>query len=102
MIRRAPGSTFFPTRRSSDLRHDHVGQQPPGRGAVEAGRGENFFRNCPDILPEQEDDECAMRDRGNDDALRSEEHTSELQSPVPIACRLLLEKEYTKLSITFI
>src|SRR6266487_2296389 len=30
------------------------------------------------------------------DALRSEEHTSELQSPVHLVCRLLLEKKKTK------
>src|SRR5690348_17623170 len=29
-------------------------------------------------------------------ALRSEEHTSELQSPVHLVCRLLLEKKKTK------
>src|SRR5690348_17992862 len=31
-------------------------------------------------------------------AARSEEHTSELQSPVHLVCRLLLEKKNTKLS----
>src|SRR5713226_10154085 len=30
------------------------------------------------------------------DALRSEEHTSELQSPVHLVCRLLLEKKKTQ------
>src|SRR4051794_41275613 len=32
----------------------------------------------------------------NDAAVRSEEHTSELQSPVHLVCRLLLEKKKTK------
>src|SRR5580704_18845638 len=32
-------------------------------------------------------------------AVRSEEHTSELQSPVPLVCRLLLEKKKYKFSI---
>src|SRR5256885_9134703 len=32
------------------------------------------------------------------DILRSEEHTSELQSPCNLVCRLLLEKKNTKLS----
>src|SRR5437016_11025248 len=41
----------------------------------------------------------------NDDALRSEEHTSELQSLTNLVCRLLLEKknthyEYSELSYT--
>src|SRR5690348_17743225 len=30
---------------------------------------------------------------GNKSAMRSEEHTSELQSPVHLVCRLLLEKK---------
>src|SRR5438552_12583454 len=33
------------------------------------------------------------RDRANGRALRSEEHTSELQSPDHLVCRLLLEKK---------
>src|SRR4051794_41200737 len=35
-------------------------------------------------------------------AFRSEEHTSELQSPVHLVCRLLLEKKKTVLSIQVI
>src|SRR5256885_7575985 len=33
------------------------------------------------------------REKRYDDALRSEEHTSELQSPCNLVCRLLLEKK---------
>src|SRR5688500_19673312 len=33
---------------------------------------------------------------GTDVGLRSEEHTSELQSPCKLVCRLLLEKKNTK------
>src|SRR5256885_9286450 len=33
--------------------------------------------------------------RGKDDQRRSEEHTSELQSPCNLVCRLLLEKKKT-------
>src|SRR4051794_41343063 len=36
--------------------------------------------------------QCHTRDRPGDDE-RSEEHTSELQSPVHLVCRLLLEKK---------
>src|SRR5690348_18042367 len=32
-------------------------------------------------------------------ARRSEEHTSELQSPVHLVCRLLLEKKNTKINV---
>src|SRR5437867_8427181 len=33
-------------------------------------------------------------------AIRSEEHTSELQSPYDLVCRLLLEKKKTRYTIT--
>src|SRR5690348_17568126 len=33
--------------------------------------------------------------------LRSEEHTSELQSPVHLVCRLLLEKKKNKKTLTY-
>src|SRR5690348_18218302 len=46
----------------------------------------------------------AMRARGakvTDIVIRSEEHTSELQSPVHLVCRLLLEKKKkTKIKLT--
>src|SRR5256885_6336827 len=38
----------------------------------------------------------APRTRQNASALRSEEHTSELQSPCNLVCRLLLEKKNTQ------
>src|SRR5256885_13256815 len=44
--------------------------------------------------------ELARADWGAGDDLRSEEHTSELQSPCNLVCRLLLEKkklQYTQL-----
>src|SRR5437867_7370935 len=44
----------------------------------------------------REEDRCAVRDAGVAPQLatqlRSEEHTSELQSPYDLVCRLLLEK----------
>src|SRR5690348_18083744 len=36
--------------------------------------------------------------RATSSALRSEEHTSELQSPVHLVCRLLLEKKKTSIT----
>src|SRR5205823_10253561 len=64
MIRRPPRSTLFPTRRSSDLR-----SRPP--------------RCRPRRAPAP----------GGDGRVRSEEHTSELQSLAYLVCRLLLEKK---------
>src|SRR2546426_2433333 len=74
MIRRPPRSTLFPTRRSSDLRGLEVAairlQAKVSRllGTLgSSGGGESWYR--------------------------SEEHTSELQSPCNLVCRLLLEKK---------
>src|SRR5438094_10530644 len=71
MIRRPPRSTLFPTRRSSDLHRDW---SHPERN-LQAG---------PLLHP-------AVRCEGR--PMRSEEHTSELQSPYDLVCRLLLEKK---------
>src|SRR5690348_17893758 len=77
MIRRPPRSTLFPTRRSSDLGAQQMyreGKRTSGINAAVAGPSA-FVRSY--ILK------------------RSEEHTSELQSPVHLVCRLLLEKKKT-------
>src|SRR5205807_9129225 len=86
----------FPTRRSSDLGAVHPGDRagcrprcwpPGGRSAARAdradcGRAHMSWRATvltifPEMLP----------------GPRSEEHTSELQSPCNLVCRLLLEKK---------
>src|SRR5260370_15885144 len=79
MIRRPPRSTLFPYTtlfRSERGRHTAVFQQfhmQPGRGLPPCGRA---------------------RGTGADPGeLRSEEHTSELQSHLNLVCRLLLEKK---------
>src|SRR5260370_21530156 len=74
MIRRPPRSTLFPYTRSSDLR-DQL--DFPG-GQFRIG-----FLALED-LAFHGDDKFAAR-------LRSEEHTSELQSHLNLVCRLLLE-----------
>src|SRR5690348_17702746 len=40
-----------------------------------------------------DNDRCARTDAADGRRIRSEEHTSELQSPVHLVCRLLLEKK---------
>src|SRR5438552_14490305 len=77
MIRRPPRSTLFPTRRSSDLRCRP--RLAPALALAHPPRG-NLDRRRP------------VRTR-----LRSEEHTSELQSPDHLVCRLLLEKKKQRL-----
>src|SRR5256885_11238269 len=73
MIRRPPRSTLFPytTLFRSNLR------SPAKRRADGLGR--------PSL----------QRSGKSEDADRSEEHTSELQSPCNLVCRLLLEKKKT-------
>src|SRR2546426_9181980 len=70
MIRRPPRSTLFPYTTLFRSRVDRVADG--GRHARHAGLAEASRR------------------------LRSEEHTSELQSPCNLVCRLLLEKKKTK------
>src|SRR5256885_9807390 len=77
MIRRPPRSTLFPytTLFRSRLEQGGVVDDVPGHG-----EGAD-----PVLLAEQVDAVL--------DADRSEEHTSELQSPCNLVCRLLLEKK---------
>src|SRR4051794_41951021 len=65
----------FPTRRSSDLLVRHVGVCNYGTALLR------------DLL------NTAGRTRAELSRSRSEEHTSELQSPVHLVCRLLLENK---------
>src|SRR5258708_12347416 len=80
MIRRPPRSTLFPYTtlfRSVDIRRLRGINQHVGR-----------FGERPDI-------DIAGADHDDIGALRSEEHTSELQSPDHLVCPLLLEKKTT-------
>src|SRR5256885_7481884 len=82
MIRRPPRSTLFPY---TTLFRSH--DRWPGRRR----HGNNFGS--------AEASECArIRDgvRQLAKSIRSEEHTSELQSPCNLVCRLLLEKKKNK------
>src|SRR5690349_22878807 len=98
MVLRPPRSTLFPTRRSSDLGHGIGARVERGEEAVE--------RNASAEPAEARDeDELELRDDRPLDAdeqvvepavvevIRSEEHTSELQSRRDLVCRLLLEKK---------
>src|SRR5687767_15328186 len=98
MIRRPPRSTLFPYTtlfRSQAERRQVVparvlGAQPH-EGANGGGCGvEHAHAIAGDHLPE------AVGARGGRRALRSEEHTSELQSLAYLVCRLLLEKKKKK------
>src|SRR3989454_9285691 len=91
MIRRPPRSTLFPYTtlfRSEGVR--------PARTDLMPGssiRGACAVPNAPDV------DRWGRSHRGC--ALRSEEHTSELQSPCNLVCRLLLEKKKKRVTRTY-
>src|SRR3712207_6893474 len=78
MIRRPPRSTLFPytTLFRSDMPRDHVERLP----------AQHVLR----LHPDRRHDERPAQPVPD---LRSEEHTSELQSRQYLVCRLLLEKK---------
>src|SRR2546429_6449638 len=86
MIRRPPRSTLFPYttlfRSAEDRRRDLASQ----RHATRASRDRE--RRTPDPPPVR-----AAQARRAGGGVRSEEHTSELQSRLHLVCRLLLEKK---------
>src|SRR2546425_9480621 len=88
MIRRPPRSTLFPY--TTLFRSDEVEREAPEQLlAAGARRGRESVR-----LEVGEDETIHGRDRPAWVAhLRSEEHTSELQSLAYLVCRLLLEKK---------
>src|SRR5437879_9339354 len=85
MIRRPPRSTLFPY---TTLFRSRPGQKK---------QRENNHSFSPELFYFFNERPRAMRQgRGNlcaEMASRSEEHTSELQSPMYLVCRLLLEKK---------
>src|SRR5260221_10736285 len=87
MIRRPPRSTLFPYTTLFRSRIDDVLERPRTRDAAalrdvahDEDGGAALLREAHQVR------ECAAR-------LRSEEHTSELQSHSDLVCRLLLEKK---------
>src|SRR5690348_17810079 len=87
MIRRPPRSTLFPyttlfrslpAARAAAARRGSAAARPRPPVAVRLGRRRRTGPSWPDTPGGRP---------------RSEEHTSELQSPVHLVCRLLLEKK---------
>src|SRR2546426_3860486 len=86
MIRRPPRSTLFPyTTLFRSCSVAHVANLPPACSAYRYRR----LRIPFSVLPAS----CRHNER-------SEEHTSELQSPCNLVCRLLLEKKNNRSHIT--
>src|SRR5690348_17571977 len=84
MIRRSPRCTLFPY---TTLFRSHACVQDDG--VPPCSRWRPSGSPCRPVLPSQR----KRRQRLYSEVLRSEEHTSELQSPVHLVCRLLLEKK---------
>src|SRR5256885_8524483 len=98
MIRRPPRSTLFPYTtlfRSLDPRAgrgEHV-QRAARRAAAHHDRASLLERRrVPAVVARRVPPHRRRLDPDHSD-LRSEEHTSELQSPCNLVCRLLLEKK---------
>src|SRR2546425_9591788 len=89
MIRRPPRSTLFPYttlfRSAEIIGADEVREPPRGSGLTVAAHVDNIrhrrIRDNGEVCP-------SLVSR-----MRSEEHTSELQSLAYLVCRLLLEKK---------
>src|SRR5438876_7690048 len=89
MIRRPPRSTLFPyTTLFRSGRAEDLAQEAFARALVH--RPENTRGWLFVVAANMARDEARRAAR---EKRRSEEHTSELQSPVHLVCRLLLEKK---------
>src|SRR3712207_7758142 len=88
MIRRPPRSTLFPY--TTLFRSRRIVQKMPSPELDPTGPPEPPRRQEPELVP------CHRTARFADEILRSEEHTSELQSRQYLVCRLLLEKKKKK------
>src|SRR5688572_32229213 len=93
MIRRPPRSTLFPYTTLFRSKLD-VGRVVFGVELVDAGMGEDHHAAlADDRFAPVEVEEVPRRHH-----VRSEEHTSELQSQSNLVCRLLLEKKKKNIS----
>src|SRR2546426_6445731 len=81
MIRRPPRSTLFP--------YTTLFRSPPAIRQSSRVSSRRPCRSFPIAAPLR----CPRRIAEEADFVRSEEHTSELQSPCNLVCRLLLEKK---------
>src|SRR5258706_9787510 len=97
MIRRPPRSTLFPY--TTLFRSEY--RAPGKQFAIGGQRPRNGYHGSQPKQADQFELHGRPRYRTNAIAsrLRSEEHTSELQSLTNLVCRLLLEKKKKKLAI---
>src|SRR3712207_8439956 len=93
MIRRPPGSTLFPY--TTLFRSVRAAAQQLGAGLVDQTRGGEHLVARLDRARARDRHEVVAAALAAAD-VRSEEHTSELQSRQYLVCRLLLEKNETE------
>src|SRR5256885_9095880 len=97
MIRRPPRSTLFPY--PTLFRSP---RQPPRTAALQVNTMQNHILSIILFTPLAGALLLLFMPKENKNAIRwvtrSEEHTSELQSPCNLVCRLLLEKKNTNMS----
>src|SRR5438552_7949968 len=86
MLRRPPRSTLFPYTTLFRSNQDSALRQSAAEALAWCDK------NAVDVVPALLT--AALHDK--DEKVRSEEHTSELQSPDHLVCRLLLEKKKKK------
>src|SRR5256885_12518181 len=94
MIRRPPRSTLFPYTtlfRSAKKALEGL-LAGGGFNQILAKPGKDLFHDVKVVHPVIDEEDVGFR---------SEEHTSELQSPCNLVCRLLLEKKKTRYSRPF-
>src|SRR2546426_5892120 len=94
MIRRPPRSTLFPYTTLFRSHLDHVPRPRLDHLADDVG----LDRQLPAAAVHQHAQRDALGPAEVSELVRSEEHTSELQSPCNLVCRLLLEKKKKKQS----
>src|SRR5256885_9542406 len=101
MIRRPPRSTLFPyTTLFRSIMMETWGAQVVASPSSDTQAGKKVLAEDPNspgslgiAISEAVEDAATREDTKY--SLRSEEHTSELQSPCNLVCRLLLEKKKT-------
>src|SRR5256885_5897387 len=86
MIRRPPRSTLFP--------YTTLFRSAMPLPLSAGSRRMRAFAMCPQMIPGSQPMQVTTdASEQTSEAMRSEEHTSELQSPCNLVCRLLLEKK---------
>src|SRR2546430_10224754 len=96
MIRRPPRSTLFPYTTLFRSLNEFMPLTPPKRRNYTGSYKMFLEYELPKSLPDA--DLPRMLDWLRENNVRSEEHTSELQSQSNLVCRLLLEKKKKRMS----